>query len=435
VCGTDFSDSGKAAVRSAAALAARLGAPLWLVHVVDAGIEYLDTRARDLLVSAAEQRLQQESRRLPPAVRRRAETKVLVGTPHDALVAVPGIPEPGLVVVASQGHAPSPLFRLGGTSEHVAATSSAPVLVVRDAAPFEAWARRVRPLRVVLGVDFAAGSEAAIQWTKELRRAAPCDLTVAHVYYADEAQRRYGRPARSPLSSDPEVERMLSRDLAARVGDIPGQGTVSFRAYRGMGRLADHLLEVAQAEQADLVVVGTHQRRGVARLASVSSGVLHMGRMAVAVIPAREEAPLRTGDVPVVRRVLITTDFSATANRAIPHGYGLLAARGGDVHLLHVVERGRAGRSAASEGDLRRRLEALVPAMPGRLGDIATHTEIAHGAVARAIREAAERLGVDVICMASHGRTGLAKTLLGSVAGAVLMTSRRPVLVVRPPVE
>jgi nucleotide-binding universal stress UspA family protein len=287
VCGTDFSDSGQAAVRAAAALATRLGQPLRLVYVVDDAVEQLDVRARDLLVSAAAERLQEQARRLPALVRRRLLTTVLVGKPHEALVS---IAEAGLVVVSSQGHGSSPLFRLGGTSERIAATSPVPVLVVRDAAPFEAWSRRRRPLRVVLGVDFTASSEAAIRWAKALRRAAPCDLTVGHVYYPDDAHRRYGVHGYSLASADPEVERMLARDLASRVGKIPGSGKVAFRPFRGMGRLADHLLDLAEAERADLVVVGTHHRRGIARLASVSSGALHMGRMSVAVIPDREGA-------------------------------------------------------------------------------------------------------------------------------------------------
>jgi len=288
VCGTDFSDSGQAAVRAAAALATRLGQPLRLVHVVDDAVEQLDVRARDLLVSAAAERLHEQARRLPAPLRRRLLTTVLVGKPHEALISI--AKNSGLVIVSSQGHGSSPLFRLGGTSERIAATSPVPVLVVRDAAPFEAWSRRRRPLRVVLGVDFTASGEAAIRWAKALCRAAPCDVTVGHIYYPDEAHRRYGLHGYSVVSSDPEVKKRLARDLASRVGKIPGAGKVAFRPFRGMGRLADHLLELAEAERADLVVVGTHHRRGFVRLASVSSGALHMGRMSVAVIPDREGA-------------------------------------------------------------------------------------------------------------------------------------------------
>jgi nucleotide-binding universal stress UspA family protein len=50
--------------------------------------------------------------------------------------------------------------------------------------------------------------------------------------------------------------------------------------------MGDHLLEFAESEKADLIVVGTHQRRGLRRLGSVSSVVLHFGHTSVACIPA-----------------------------------------------------------------------------------------------------------------------------------------------------
>jgi nucleotide-binding universal stress UspA family protein len=63
-----------------------------------------------------------------------------------------------------------------------------------------------------------------------------------------------------------------------------------------------------------------------------------------------------------------------------------------------------------------------------------TRTEVLRSSEpAKALVEAAERLGVDAIVMASHGRSGLARTLLGSVSEAVLRHAHEPVVVVRPP--
>lgn len=53
--------------------------------------------------------------------------------------------------------------------------------------------------------------------------------------------------------------------------------------------------------------------------------------------------------------------------------------------------------------------------------------------VGLAIAQAAERLGMDVVCFASQGRSGLSKLLLGSVAEEVIARVRRPVFAVRPP--
>ena len=53
---------------------------------------------------------------------------------------------------------------------------------------------------------------------------------------------------------------------------------------------------------------------------------------------------------------------------------------------------------------------------------------------AKAICQSAERLGADVICLSSHGRSGFSAALMGSVAQAAMGQSHFPVLVVRPPV-
>jgi hypothetical protein len=89
------------------------------------------------------------------------------------------------------------------------------------------------------------------------------------------------------------------------------------------------------------MVVGTHQRGGVARLASVSRGALHFGRMAVACIPPAANSELSPGHLPDVRRILIPTDFSPMSNRAIPYGLSLAPAGTGEVFLLARIRESR----------------------------------------------------------------------------------------------
>ena len=79
---------------------------------------------------------------------------------------------------------------------------------------------------------------------------------------------------------------------------------------------------------------------------------------------------------------------------------------------------------------LRVQLRALVP--PDATDRLEIETEIVESAdAAEAIAQAAERFDADAICLGSHGRSGLAKTLMGSVAQGVMAASKRPVLVVR----
>jgi nucleotide-binding universal stress UspA family protein len=65
--------------------------------------------------------------------------------------------------------------------------------------------------------------------------------------------------------------------------------------------------------------------------------------------------------------------------------------------------------------------------------NIVTRTEIVHSDdVVRSVCQSAERLGADVICVASHGGSAIVQTLLGSVTEGVMKHSRVPVIVVQP---
>jgi nucleotide-binding universal stress UspA family protein len=432
VCGTDLSERSRPAAAAAAAIARLAGEPLWLVHVL-AGAELLEPDCRERLIATVGERLASEAERLAAPAGVEVRRAVRVGQPVHELLALAEAERASLVVVSSQGHAASPLYRVGGTSERLALESQHPVLVVRDARPLEAWARRERPLRVLVAVDFTASALSAVRWAAGLRKLGPCDLVFGHVYDSVGVLRRYGRSGvQSFVDPDPAAERLLARDLAAMVGDVGGTGEVAFRMKLGVGRFANHVVELAEDARADVVAVGTHHRRGPARLWSVSSGVLHLGRACVATVPMSPGTLLGPEGLPEVKRVLVATDMSATSKWTVTFAYALLGRRGGDVHLLHVAPpAGSDEERAGADAELARRLRALAPAAAEREG-ITTHVEVARGAVAAEICEAAERLGVDVVCVGSRVESGV-KALLGSAVAAVLRESARPVLVVRPP--
>jgi nucleotide-binding universal stress UspA family protein len=148
-----------------------------------------------------------------------------------------------------------------------------------------------------------------------------------------------------------------------------------------------------------------------------------------------------------LRSLLVPTDFSECGLAAIPYAYAL-AAPGGCVHLLHVVEVGDAPnplyahytpghaptpeQRARQQADLRARLEALAPAS-ARARGVRTSVHVLEGdEVAELVCAAAEELGVDAICLGSHGRSGLSRALVGSETHRILDRSERLVFLVRP---
>jgi len=134
--------------------------------------------------------------------------------------------------------------------------------------------------------------------------------------------------------------------------------------------------------------------------------------------------------VPEVHRVLVPTDLSPRSNVAILHALGLLRGTGGDLHVLHVADP-EGARIYATDAEV---TKALLDAIPdgARLPGVTVHTEVVRRSdVARAIVAAAARVDADVVCLSSHGRSGVGRTLFGSVAESVMREDTRPVLVVR----
>jgi len=137
-----------------------------------------------------------------------------------------------------------------------------------------------------------------------------------------------------------------------------------------------------------------------------------------------------------IKMILHPTDFSPHAEYAFQLACSLTRDLDGRLILLHVNPRGfRPNKLTEKEynkllwDDLRR----LMDADP-RLREMPIKTELTEGDPVEEILRVAKDLGCDLIVMGTHGRSGLNRLLMGSVAEAVLRKGPCPVLVVKSPV-
>lgn len=449
LCGTDFSIHAGEAGNAAAALSVRLKEKLELVHVEEFG--GLGGDHPEIFVRArreARELLARESTRLR---KRGAEVSasILSGSPHQAIVKAAADIRPRCIIVASLGRIAVGPMLAGSVAERIAETAPVTTLVVRRSGPLVEWAEGRRRLKVLVGYDFSSTADAALVWTRELAHIGGCDVIVAHANWPPEAVRRIGFRGPLPLvENPPEVERVLLRELKAKSDAVFGGKSVFLRVTSAWGRPDAELLNLARQEHVDLVVVGTHQRQGLGRfwLGSVSRSVLHHAPMNVAVVPAPAMDGAESTLPPEFKRVLVSTDFSDLGDRAIPYAFAAAAA-GSVVKLIHVIppwelpgpfpphyqpKRPSRTQHRKLAAATLKKLRSLVPRAVEH--GVTVETEVLeHDAPAQAICEEAERFGADVICLGSHGRTGLSRVLLGSVAQKVLSRSQRPLLIVRPP--
>jgi nucleotide-binding universal stress UspA family protein len=313
--------------------------------------------------------------------------------------------------------------RPGEAVSRLAHHATVPLLVVRDPAPFVAWGHQRSPLRAVLGWDDTATTVAALGPLRALRQGGPVDVEIVHVYFPDEAARRYGTRITSLVDAAPELEGLLRRDIAHRLGVLSGRGEVTIAAARGLGHVGDHLLERADAAHADLIVVGTHHHGGLRRLSSVAERVFADATASVLLAPLRPDATVAVA--PDFQTAVVATDGSAFANCAIAYAYRLVPDHG-EVHLVRVVAEGEQVDDDALVAGLLR----LRP--PDRVATRTVAHVVRDGDPAHAIAVAAERVGADVVCIASHVRAGIVRVVLGSVTDRLLHLCRRPVLVLHP---
>ena len=144
----------------------------------------------------------------------------------------------------------------------------------------------------------------------------------------------------------------------------------------------------------------------------------------------------------MVQTILVPLDSSKRAEAILPHVEALARLYHAKVVLLQVVEPTYPSMGARDvywanyQEDLDQRItqaESDLAIVSRRLGarGIDVRTSVGFGPVVEAILDAAQREGADLIAMASHGRTGLARAFYGSVAAGILHRIDRPLLLVR----
>lgn len=197
------------------------------------------------------------------------------------------------------------------------------------------------------------------------------------------------------------------------------------------------ILDYANANDVDLVAMGTHGRTGVRRYVagSVTERVVQ-----------RSEAPVLVthADDPILEElydeILLATDGSEAAEAAVEHGIEMAARAGARVHAVSLVDLGRVGTGAEDapvmewrnylEGEAERATEAV--AERAAEAGVESVTAVREGSPVTGLLEYADENAIDLTVMGTHGRRGVTDAILGSTAERLLRRAERPVLTVRP---
>jgi nucleotide-binding universal stress UspA family protein len=297
--------------------------------------------------------------------------------------------------------------------------------------------------RIFVPIDFSPASDRALGQAERLARAFGADVQLFHkIVYPpplphaglldrlDDAA-KFDYVLREVIE---RPEREAAEELNRRAEQLEREGLKVATHLERSGDVYERVETAIEAFKPDLVVMGTHGRAGIGRwlMGSLAEKVLRHADVDVLTLHA--DSPVAVTE-DGIGEVLVATDFSDGARRALNAADGWTSALGGSICLLHVLESRFVPKSGEGKRELieathdhRARAEvALREELATRKGVVV----LAEGHVAREIDRVANERKASLIAMGKQGLSGLQLALIGSTTEKVARLARAPVLTVR----
>ncbi len=292
--------------------------------------------------------------------------------------------------------------------------------------------------KILVPLDGSALAEKALPVAIHLAKHMQSELTLLSVAQQESVAviEPMGYGVWLPNETLAEIRQELEKYLAQTVKKYK-TANVSMNYHLEMGDEAGGIIDTAVSQQTDLIIMSTHGRSGISRwlLGSVTEKVLHQAPCPLLI--------LRDDVLP--KHIIITLDGSELAETALLPGLALSVGLGADVTLLQVLEGSlppmrsdnwmENENPAADDPELgsqpANHATLYLQTISDRFPHHALKTAVPYGKPAEAILSYAENTPNSLIVIATHGRSGMARWIFGSVAEKVVRGTDGPVLVIR----
>lgn len=290
---------------------------------------------------------------------------------------------------------------------------------------------------ILFPTDFTPRAEDAFSHAAHLANRHDARIHVFNVVTPEEADQT------NPMDYLPLEESGGALILTAEDVDVPGPPQADMNVeivYRKMEGVspAKEIVDYVGEYDIDLVVMGTHGRQGINRLlsGSVSEEVVRQSSCPVFTVLGRDDP--QPG--PDIQSVLAPVDFSESARLGLAHAREFAVAYGASLDVLHVVEEAVFPSVYGLDPitpylpDVQERAREALERLTDDVvdGAVPTNLHVMTGYAARDLIDFADEHGTGLIAMATHGRTGLERFLIGSVAEKVIRSASCPVFTVKP---
>ena len=286
-------------------------------------------------------------------------------------------------------------------------------------------------------LDGSGAAEAVLPWAVTLARALGLRLTLARWALA---KRSGGGAPDAARAAELTAARHYLTGVAL---DLKESGvTAETRAEPLDGKVEDDIVATAEALDVALIALATHGHTGPRRwlMGSVADAVVRTTARPVLVVRADPAVNMRAAHT--LTRMVVTLDGSELAELALGQAVSLAQQTGATLDLVRVTPSIAMLAMAAGEGyfpvelenDLEESATSYLRDVMGRLPDgVAANAVVLRGPAADEILDYAEEHDVNLIIMSTHGRSGVVRWALGSIADKVLRAGNRPLLLLRAP--
>ncbi len=259
-----------------------------------------------------------------------------------------------------------------------------------------------------------------------------------YVHHAVEHLRKHDITCRAVvLYSDEKEQHLDYAEIVAPASEIKARGKLVY------GGPADNILSYSKKHHVSLVIMATHGHSGLRRwwLGSVFEKVVSQSIIPILGIHSKHAKEIDGDKVVTFKRILTPLDGSDTGEAALRDAEAVAMKTGASIILLHVIPEPHAVEARILGPEFVQFVKAMHEAgqkylekVHKRLTEkgIKVSAQILSGDPAATIVDVAKHEKADLIAMSTHGRSGIARWVLGSVADKILHESKIPMWLVRP---
>ena len=297
--------------------------------------------------------------------------------------------------------------------------------------------------RILVPLDGSRLAEQALSFAMMLGRDLPAELVLFRaISIPPDVQEALDK---ADLKPDPLLERLESEanEYLEAMSQLLSKTDLSFSHVIVHGLAAGAIVDYAEHMDIQLIVMASHGYTGIKRWrhGSVAERVLHSASVPVLLVRAKESGSTGLPEPSACRRVLVPLDGSKVAEQVLPVVTAIVQALECEMILFRVPVGYTSGPFTGpwhlSQDSIFETADQNAQAYLQRLANhleeqgTAVSTATWTGLVAECIIDYAKINDVDLIALCTHGRTGVARWVLGSVADRVLRATDKPILLVR----